>query len=185
MGAPGNVAPPSIMSSMCQFHPRCPVKQHRPGTVCPYSNARSYGAGRGGSVGSPTVPRTRPSGPAGPRRYRRVAASSCVSTSDLLIVILVAAATDRYYEDTGWFGVLLAVLAVVVPFALAGWLTWTCTAWNGSKEGRCEKPRRWWRRCELLNHARAQQFVTAPEVAAIFSLIVGFVNAAIVLGLVF
>lgn len=173
------------MSSMCQFSLRCPVKQHRPGTVCPYSNGRSFAGGRGGSVW-PTAPSTtRPNGPVGPRRYRRAAASSGVSTGDLLIVILVTAATDHYYEATGWFGVLLAVLAVAVPFALAGWLTWTCTAWNGSKEGRCEKPRHWWRRCEILSHGRAQQLVTAPETAAMFSLLIGFTNAAIVLGLVF
>lgn len=163
---------------MCQYNASCPIGRHRPGTVCPYSSGRAYGTGRPPAWAGPTVV-ARPSA-AGPRRYRTSAASAGVSLGDLLIVIVVAAATDRCYEDTGWWGVMLAVLAVVLPFALATWLTWTCTAWNGTVEGRCGNPRHGWRRCEKPGHGRTKQFVTAPELAAVVSVLVGVVNAAII-----
>lgn len=185
------------MGTMCQFNPRCPTKRHNPGTVCRYATGRTYGSALPPAWGSsaagsrPSSPaRTRPAGsgvggPAGPRRYRRAAASTGISLSDLFIVIVVAAATNRYYAATGWVGVVLAVLAVVIPFSLATWLTWTCTAWNGSKEGRCGNPRHGWRRCEIEGHGRWQQVVTAPEIAAAISILVGLANAAIVFGLAF
>ncbi|WP_141990109.1 hypothetical protein [Rhodoglobus vestalii] len=98
-------------------------------------------------------------------------------------MILVARSWDRFYEDTGLVGVILAVLAVLVPFALAVWLTSTCTAWNGSKEGRCQKRRPGWHRCEEPTHGRTRQFITLPEVAAVLSILISVANAVILITL--
>ncbi|MGW9114507.1 hypothetical protein [Microbacterium sp. NPDC055683] len=97
-------------------------------------------------------------------------------------MILVALSWDRYYASTGWIGVAIVLLLVVLPFAIAYWLTSTCTAWNGTVEGRCKKPRHGVRRCEIPEHGRAAQLVTFPEVMAALSLVVGVANVVILLG---
>lgn len=169
-----------MMECMCQYSVSCPVGRHNPGTVCPYVG-RGSSPGRARSVWAtaPKPARTEP------RRFRSAAVSSGISGADLLVVIIVAIAWDRFYKDTGIGGVVFAVLAVLLPFAIAAWLTSACTAWNGSLEGRCEKRRLGWQRCELRAHRRTSQLVTVPEAAAVLSIVVGIVNAVFLIGLAF
>lgn len=171
-----------MMLSMCQYNVQCPVGRHRPGTQCPYVGR---GPSRGGGNGSgsawaaaATIPKPHSTEPP---RYRRAVASSGVSGLDLLIVIVIAVSWDRFYEETGIAGVIFTALAVLLPFVIAAWLTSTCTAWNESNDGRCQRRRIGWRRCELQRHGRASQFVTFPEVAAVLSILVGIANAIILI----
>lgn len=93
---------------------------------------------------------------------------------DLLAVVVAAKAWDRVHEMGGVWAVVLVCVLLLVPFAVATWLVARCTAWNGTVEGRCGKVRpRPFQRCELETHNRAAQLVTAPEVAAAVSFLVG------------
>ncbi|MCE1180463.1 MAG: hypothetical protein LWW86_15720 [Micrococcales bacterium] len=97
-----------------------------------------------------------------------------MSLVDLLSLLIVTKSWDRFYDAGGVWAVLLACLLLLIPFAVAGWLAYRCTAWNATVQGRCAKPRSGpFQRCELSTHSHAAQFVTAPEVAAAVSLIVG------------
>lgn len=160
---------------MCQYSSRCPTKRHRPGTVCPY-------AGSGGSSWGASAPRPRVVRPATAPRYKGAGYAAGASGADLLVVIVLALVWDRYYEETGWLGVIGAVLLVLVPFAIAASITWTCTAWNGTVEGRCKKRRPPFVRCEVTEHRRPAQLVTFPEVVAVLSIAIGIANAVILLG---
>lgn len=100
-----------------------------------------------------------------------------------MVVILVATFWDRFYEDTGLTGVILAVVAVMLPLGLAAWLTSTCTAWTISTGTRCQNRRLGWRRCEESTHGRIEQPITTPEAAALLSIVVSITNAVLLLGL--
>ena len=71
----------------------------------------------------------------------------------------------------------LVCVLLLVPFAVAAWLAARCSAWNGTVEGRCAKVRpRPFQRCELGTHSHAAQLVTAPEVVAVVSFLVGILG---------
>lgn len=162
---------------MCQYDPRCPTGRHKPGTVCPYRRTTPIRPSA-----APLRPATTVHTPKTAPRYGGSAAASGLGGFDLLAIIGIAAIWDRYHELTGWVGVVFIVILLLLPFAIAYWLTSTCTAWNGTVDGRCKKHRPGIRRCELTGHGRALQLVTLPEAAAALSLIVGVANVAIVLG---
>jgi len=115
-------------------------------------------------------------------RYRSAVGASGASGLDVLIVLRVTLNWDRYYESSGVGGVIFAVVLTLLPFAIAAWLTSTCTAWNGSVAGRCRKPQRGFRRCHLAGHARSSQLLTAPEAAAALALVAGVLNVVLLLG---
>lgn len=170
---------------MCQYDPLCTVGRHRPGTICPRSGA---GASRRIIFRGPSPLPRRTTAPSAPRsvarpatepRYRSSVAASGLTGADLLAIIVIALTWDRYYEATGWIGVVIVLLLVLLPFAAAYWLTSTCTAWNGTVDGRCKKRRRGLRRCELAGHGRAAQPITLPEAVAVVCAIAGVVNVVI------
>ena len=100
-----------------------------------------------------------------------------MSLVDLLAVLVATKAWDRIHETGGVWAVLLVCVLLLVPFAVAAWLAARCSAWNGTVEGRCAKVRpRPFQRCELGTHSHAAQLVTAPEVVAVVSFLVGILG---------
>lgn len=161
---------------MCQYNSRCRVQRHRPGTVCPLSGAG--GAWRPAPQRPrPVMSRPRPAAPTGPSRFGSSAGAGGVSLVDVLALLVVTKAWDRFYETGGPWAVAVACLLLFLPFAVAVWLSYRCTAWNGSIEGRCAKPRPGpFRRCDLSTHSHTAQLVTAPEVVAAASFLVGILG---------
>lgn len=172
---------------MCQYDSRCPVGTHRPGTVCPYAKTSGGGwrAPRRSSSPIPTgLPRptttsARYTNPASrPRlsggRYTRTAVGDGLSLADLLALAILARSWEKFHAATGMWGVAIVAVLVVLPFAVAVWLSRHCTAWNGTVEGRCGKVRpQPFRRCEVPTHRRPAQLVTAHEVGACVALVSG------------
>lgn len=168
---------------MCQYSSRCPTGRHRPGTQCPY-------AGRDGWSRPPSPPRpaglsstsrtTQAGRPAATgeylsgSRYGRTAAADGISLLDLLAAVIVAKSWERFHAALGWWGVLAAVLLVVLPFAGAALLSRHCTAWNSIAEGRCARVRaRPFQRCQEVTHGYAAQVLTAHEVGALLCFLAG------------
>ena len=100
-----------------------------------------------------------------------------MSLVDLLAVLVATKAWDRIHETGGVWAVLLVCVLLLVPFAVAAWLAARCSAWNGTVEGRCAKVRpRPFPRGALGTHSQAAQLVTAPEVVAVVSFLVGILG---------
>lgn len=156
---------------MCQYNSRCKVQRHRPGTVCPVSGT---GSGWATAPRPVAASRPRPAAPQGPSRFGTSAGAGGVSLVDLLALLVVTKSWDRFYETGGVWAVILACLLLLLPFAVAAWLAYRCTAWNGTIQGRCAKARPGpFRRCDLSTHSHTAQLVTAPEVAAAASFVLG------------
>lgn len=62
------------------------------------------------------------------------------------------------------------------PPGLGVWLTHTCTAWNGTREGRCARACYGLRRCGTPEHSRSAQPLTLPEGVALLSWGVAVLN---------
>ena len=167
---------------MCQYDPRCKVRQHRSPEACPYRGRQPKPV-----RWNPSVPRPTPTGssqlskPLGSGqtsraggRYRQTAVANGITFVDLLVLLLVSKSWERFYSAIGWWGVALVVILVVLPFAVAGWLTRTCTAWNSVARGRCQRVRpKLLKRCEEPAHSHAHQFITLPEFGAAMCLLMG------------
>lgn len=116
-------------------------------------------------------------------RYTRAAAAQGMSLADVLALLLIGRIWERYYAAIGWWGVALVVLLVVMPFALAAWLSYHCTAWNTTREGRCDRPRpQPFRRCEEREHSHSKQWVTAHEVGCVTAALMGCLGIVFLLG---
>lgn len=166
---------------MCQYNSSCRVGRHRPGTVCPLAGSRDGGRLTTAPVHTGFVPR--PS--AGASRFASSAWGAGISGADLVVIFIVVRVWDRFYEFGGWWAVATVFGLLLVPFVIAVWLSYRCTAWNGTNEGRCRKPRsRLFRRCELDAHSRAKQPITLPEVVAVASLLIGLADAWLLLTLI-
>lgn len=163
---------------MCQYNSRCKVQRHRPGTVCPLSGAgRAWMPAPAPQQPRPVMSRPRSVTPTGPSRFGSSAGAGGVSLVDLLALLVVTKAWDRFYETGGVWAVAVACLLLLLPFVVATWLAYRCTAWNKTVEGRCAKPRPGpFRRCELSAHSHAAQLATAPEVAAAASFLGGILG---------
>ena len=74
-------------------------------------------------------------------------------------------------------GLVLAVLAVVVPLAAGGWWLSRCSAWRTDETGRCRQPR-----AGLLKRCQSHrsQWVTVYDVAGASACLLAALNAAIV-----
>ena len=163
---------------MCQYSDRCPVGRHRSGTVCPYAGSsrpeRSYPSPSPGSSGRASGGSTQT------RRYRTAAVSTGINGLDVLAAFILAAVWDGNSTGT----ILFAILLVLLPLGLGIWLTRTCTAWNGTAEGRCARACYGLRRCGIPEHSRSTQFLTLPEGVALLSWGVAVLNIWILLSAV-
>ena len=172
---------------MCQYSDRCKVGQHRPGTVCPYAGStrldRNYlmptpyrtatpSPGRSGHASGATARK---------RRYRTAAVSTGIDGLDVLAVFILAAVWDGNPDAISTGTILFAVLLVLLPVGFGVWLTRTCTAWNGTAEGRCARACYGLRRCGIPEHSRSAQFLTLPEGVALLSWGVAVLNVWILL----
>lgn len=97
-----------------------------------------------------------------------------------MLVLLVASAWERLSTEFGAFASVFALFLAVVPFFLALWLTSTCTAWNGTKAGRCKNRRYGVNRCKQPGHGRLTQLITLPEIVALLLLVLSVVNVVII-----
>lgn len=167
---------------MCQYDSRCRVGQHRPGTVCPYTAgvgpigwpaARATWSPLSGSpTTSKAVATVMPRLPG--QRYTRAAASGGISLADVLALLLATKLWDRFHDALGGWGVLLMVVLVLTPFALALCLCRHCTAWNSTVDGRCARVRPTpLGRCHENSHSHRAQFLTAHEVGAASCFLLG------------
>lgn len=187
---------------MCQYTSRCPVGRHRPGTVCSYANT---GAGRTSAHPSPVAPQPTLSGLGATNsrrsaalastsateskdswlsggRYTRASVGGGASVADALVLILITADSDKFTNATGAWGLVLIAVLVLVPFAVAAWLSRHCTAWNGTVEGRCAKVRpQPLRRCEASPHDHGAQLLTLHEVGALVSFLLGLLGIVLLL----
>lgn len=164
---------------MCQYSDRCQVGRHRPGTNCPYAGssrpARNYPTPYPGSPG-------RASGStAQKRRYRTAAVSTGIDGLDVLAAFILAAVWDGNPDAISTGTILFAVLLVLLPLSLGIWLTRTCTAWNGTAEGRCARSCYGLRRCGIPEHSRSAQLLTLLEGVALLSWGVAVLNIWILL----
>lgn len=172
---------------MCQYSNRCPVGQHRPGTKCQYSGSsrpdRNYpmpspyrmatpSPGSSGRVSGATAQK---------RRYRTAVASTGINGLDVLAIFILAAVWDGNPDAISTGTILFAVLLVLLPLGLGIWLTRTCTAWNGTAEGRCVRVCYGLRRCGIPEHSRSAQFLALPEGVALLSWGVAVLNIWILL----
>lgn len=172
---------------MCQHSPKCPTKHHRPGTVCPY--ARSSRLDRNYLMPSPCRTATPSPGSSGrasggstqTRRYRTAAVSTGFDGLDVLAAFILVAVWDGNPDAISTGTILFAVLLVLLPLGLGIWLMRTCTAWNGTAEGRCARACYGLRRCGIPEHSRNAQFLTLPEGVALLSWAVAVLNIWILL----
>ncbi len=172
---------------MCQYSNRCPVGQHRPGTKCQYSGSsrpdRNYlmpssyrmATSSPGSSGQPSDVTGRK------RRYRKVAVSMGIDVLDILAAFILATAWNGNPEAISTGTILFAVLLVLLPLGLGIWLTRTCTAWNGTADGRCARACYGLRRCGIPEHGRSTKLLTLPEGMALLSWGVAVLNIWILL----
>ena len=175
---------------MCQYTDRCPVRRHKPATICPYTGRNAYSGGYRSEPAStrflqaspslsaprstsPAAPAARPS-PAAPsssgRRARRWGAQETgaagISGLDLLILLVLASQWEHVRHSTTWF--IVSVVLAALPLFIGLGMTARCTAWNRSQEGRCRKRRPGFlRRCEEDGHGHLSQPITTPEVVSL------------------
>lgn len=172
---------------MCQYSNRCPVGRHRPGTVCQYAGssrpARSYPTPSPyrSAISSPGSSGRVSGGTTQARRYQTAAVSTGFDGLDVLAAFILAAVWDGNPEAISTGTILFAVLLVLLPVGLGVWLTRTCTAWNGTAEGRCARACYGLRRCGIPEHSRSAQLLTLPEGVALLSWGVAALNVWILL----
>lgn len=176
---------------MCQYTTRCRVGRHLPGTVCPKTG---QGGGRTRPRPIPRAPLPTLSEPKPTKRrstvategkeswlsggrYTRASVGGGLSTADVLLLILITTDSDKFTNATGAWGTALIAVLVLLPFAVAVWLSRHCTAWNSTIEGRCAKVRpQPLRRCEVSSHDHGAQPVTLHEVGALASFLLGLLG---------
>lgn len=109
-------------------------------------------------------------------RYRPAAVSVGVDGLDVLAAFILAAVWDGNPDAINTGTILFAVLLMLLPLGLGVWLTHTCTAWNGTREGRCARACYGLRRCGTPEHSRSAQPLTLPEGVALLSWGVAVLN---------
>ena len=115
------------------------------------------------------------------RRYRKVAVSMGIDVLDILAAFILATAWNGNPEAISTGTILFAVLLVLLPLGLGIWLTRTCTAWNGTADGRCARACYGLRRCGIPEHGRSTKLLTLPEGMALLSWGVAVLNIWILL----
>lgn len=156
--------------------PKCtaPVKGHRSAAArreCPVCGVHT-GAAR--AVAPTHVPSPRGTSSAGGSGTKAATAANqsarqtgSTASADLVVWIVLA----RIVHDHVWL-LLLGLIAVAVPAALASQWTYQCSAWINDGTARCRRPRAgFMRRCHDHRHAMITNYDVAAGAAATVAVI--------------
>ncbi len=159
---------------MCQYTPRCSVGTHRPGTVCPYatSSPRPTPAWQTPprhpapkSVYTSSRDRSAQNGPA--------TVGGVITGADLLALVILIALVSNNAVPVNTAFIVVTIVLLLIPLAVAGWLLSRCRAWNKDGLSRCQRrTKALLGRCGTPGHARSAQWVLLPEAVAVAAFIV-------------